>query len=225
VRIYGTLVPVECQMQSHAVTEYDLVRDIRILEKWAIPPNPSYNSNLLEGSYCYLIGAIQNSPDQGMNWRKTLIEQSSKRGLDIKFLDPTNKVTSLIKEVGEERKKINTLKELKKWNDLSLMMKTIVRQDHRCVDLSDFVIFYLDSRIHTCGSYFEFQSALTQKKPYFIISYGGKKNVPDWLFGICDHECIYEEPLEVVEQLVSLNSGEIALSDRWVLFRKQIKEL
>lgn len=179
----------------------------------------------LEGSLCYLIGAIDHASDQGVGWRKDLIDKCKNLGLKIKFLDPTNKVTGLQEEIGEEHNKNVRLKATGQWDELSSVMRTIVRQDHRCVDLSDFVIFYLDISVHTCGSYFELQSAFSQKKPYFIIVPTGKYNTPAWLFGICDHNYIFESIDAVVEHLLKLNSGVIQLSDRWVLFRKQIRDL
>lgn len=181
--------------------------------------------NVLEDSLCYLIGAMDFAPDQGVNWRTRLIRLCQSKKLQIKFLDPTNKIAGLQEEVGEERNKIVDYKNNGDWAQLSSMMRTVVRQDHRCVDLSDFVIFYLDVNIHTCGSYFEFQSALTQKKPYFVIVHGGKKMTPAWLFGICDHNFIFDSVEAVVKALEDINSGATPLTDRWVLFRKQIENL
>ena len=181
--------------------------------------------NILSESLCYLIGAIDNADDLGCNWRRGLIDLCRSSGLNIKFLDPTRKVTGLRSESKVEHSRIMELKRQGKWCELRVFMKRIIREDHRSVDLSDFVVIYLDPSIHTCGSYFEIQSALTEKKPYFIIVEGGKKNVPAWLFGICDHNQFFASIEEVVRELVSLDDGSKPLSDRWVLFRDQIKEL
>lgn len=180
---------------------------------------------VLDGALCYLIGAIEFSSDQGVGWRKKIVSLCQNASLNIKFLDPTNKILGLKEEIGNEANKIKQYKIHEQWNDLSLAMKIIVRQDHRCVDLSDFVIFYLDPSVHHCGSYFEFQSAMTQKKPYYIIVPGGKLNAPSWLFGICDHMCIFSNIESVVEDLARINSGLVELPDRWVLFRKQLSNL
>ncbi len=181
--------------------------------------------NLLDGAICYLIGAIDNADDKGSGWRKDLINECEDRNLDIKFLDPTNKVTGLQKEIDEEHENIMSLKADGEFDKLSVIMKQIVREDHRSVDLSDFVVFYIDPSIHTCGSYFEFQSALTEKKPYYVIINGGKNVAPSWLFGICDHEMFVGSVEEVAEDLVLLNEGKKKMSNRWVLFREQIKNL
>ena len=179
----------------------------------------------LDDSLCYLIGAMEDAPDNGVTWRDLLIRQCKERGLGIKYLDPTNKVPSLAEISTEDQDKIVELKRNHDWDRLTQMMKVIIRNDHRCVDLSDFVIFYSDSRTHTCGSYFELQSALTQKKPYFIISPEGKGGVPAWIFGLCNHEYFFNSVEEVVNKMVELDSGLYPMSDRWVLFRKDINEL
>ena len=183
------------------------------------------SQNILEGSLCYLIGAIDCASDLGVGWRKKTISECKNNNLDIKFLDPTHKVVGLLSETREEHKKIMSLKDNSQWDELSQLMRVIVRQDHRSVDLSDFVIFHVDSTVHHCGSYFEFQSALTQKKPYFIISEGGKKTLPSWMFGICDHNFVFDRVEDVIQYLVGLNNGSIPLSSRWVLFRKQISRM
>ena len=183
------------------------------------------NKGILNESLCYLIGAIDQACDLGSGWRKLFMDECKLSGLNIKFLDPTDKVTGLQSESQDEHKRIVMLKGQKRWDELSEFMYRIVREDHRSVDLSDFVVFYLDPSVHTCGSYFELQSALTEKKPYFIIVKGGKKNTPAWLFGICDHNQFFGSVESVVEKLASLDSGRSSLSDRWVLFRKQIRDL
>ncbi|KKL45682.1 hypothetical protein LCGC14_2353150 [marine sediment metagenome] len=181
--------------------------------------------NILEGSLCYLIGAMEKAPDEGITWRTKIIQTCKEEGLRIKFLDPTNKVAGLQEEIGEERKKILRMKKQGRWKELSQLMHLIVRQDHRCVDLSDFVIVYLDPTIHTCGTYFELRSAFAEKKPYFIIVEGGKKCTPVWLFGICNHEYIFNNVDEVIKELRKIKERNVVLSDKWVLFPKQLKNL
>lgn len=182
-------------------------------------------SGVLDESLCYLIGAIDAAVDHGKGWRSELIQTCREKGLNIKFLDPTNKVTGLQEEVGDEQVRITNLKESCQWDELSELMETIVHEDDRCVDLSDFIIFYLDPTIHTCGSYFELQAALLEKKPYFLIVPQGKRHTPSWLFGVCNHQWIFDSISSVVEHLVLLNNGQIPLNKRWVLFRQQIKNL
>lgn len=181
--------------------------------------------HVLDESLCYLAGAIDSASDCGAGWRRQFIQKCRDKNIKIKFLDPTNKVTGLNTESHEEKQLIHRLKYENKWDDLRIFMRQIVREDHRSIDLSDFIVLYIDPEVHTCGSYFELQSALTEKKPYFIITKGGKEKTPAWLFGICDHNYFYNTIDEVIEELCSLNSGEKPLSERWVLFRQQLKAL
>ena len=183
------------------------------------------SKEILAGSLCYLIGPIEYSNDQGVSWRSAIRKKCEDSFLKIKFLDPTSKISGLQPEIDAAQDDINFMKQEGDWDGLSRYMKPIVREDHRCVDLSDFVIFYLDVSCHTCGSYFEFQNALEEKKPCFLIVNGGKKNTPAWLFGIMDHENIYNSIEEIVEILTQINDGTKALSDKWVLIRKQIEKM
>jgi len=187
--------------------------------------NKTEQKATLDDALCYLIGAIDDANDQGKKWRKELVNKCKKNNLKIKFLNPTNKISKLKKEVDEEQLRINSMKKNGRWNELSRFMKKVVRHDHRCIDISDFFICYIDVDCHMCGSYFELQSALSQKKPYFIISKGGKKNIPSWLFGILDHNRIFPCIDDVISNLKKLNEGKLNFDNRWVLIRKEIEQL
>lgn len=181
--------------------------------------------HILEGSLAYLIGSIEASSDLGKGWRKEIIDLSKEQDLRIKFLNPTNKLCGLQNESEKEQEIISGFKRNKQWEELSVFIRKIIRIDHRSVDLCDCVIVYVDPKVHMCGSYFELQSALCQHKPYFIIVPSGKENTPSWLFGICDHNYIFGSVKEVVYRFKELDDGSVPLSDRWVLFRKQLQEI
>jgi len=191
---------------------------------------PSNNSSsdkigVLEGSLCYLIGAIDRVEDQGKGWRREIVGKCKKKGIKIKFLDPTNKISKLKKEIDEEHFKLCELKSTGRFDELSDFVKDIVHDDHRGIDIADFGIVYIDMNCHMCGSYFELQSLLTQHKPYFIIIKQGKKEAPGWLFGILDHNYMFDSVDEVVEELRKINEGVTPLNDKWVLIRKELAEL
>ena len=101
--------------------------------------------NVLDGAICYLIGPIDEADDKGVGWRRNVVNQCRENNLHIKFLDPTNKISGLQKDVGEEQGQISTLKRKKMWDELSQFMEKIVHEDHRCVDICDFVIVYIDT--------------------------------------------------------------------------------
>ena len=183
------------------------------------------NSHVLEDAICYLIGPIDRVSDQGKGWRQYFTSQCKKNDIRLKVLDPTNKISKLTKEVDEEQKAINRMKSENNWEELSKFMYKVVRSDHRSIDIGDFVVCYIDMSCHMCGSYFELESALSQKKPYFIIVNEGKEKAPAWLFGILDHNKIFNSVDEVIEELKDLNEGKKELDDRWVLIRKEIENL
>ena len=177
--------------------------------------------NILKNSLCYLCGPIDNAADQGKTWRTETIKRYKK--MNIKFLDPTNKLRGLVKEVDDEQEKIRKYKREGRWEELSKMMKGVVHQDLRVCDYVDFMIAYVDTSIHMCGSYHEIITATIQKKPVFIVVEGGKKNASSWLFGICDHNYMFDNFDELYKYLDGINSGKIKLSDRWVLIRNQLQ--
>jgi len=182
--------------------------------------------NVLKDSICYLIGAIDEAHDCGKGWRRNIVDTCHLMNLDIKFLDPTNKVTGLQKEVDEEYQRIVNHKKNGEWDQLTKFMTRIAQEDYRGVALSDFVIMYIDPNSRPCGSYFELQKVLNENKPYYIICPpDGKPSCPAWLFGILDHEFVFPDIASVVAELAKLNAGNTPLSDKWVLFRDEIGKL
>jgi nucleoside 2-deoxyribosyltransferase len=177
--------------------------------------------NVLKHSICYLIGPIDNASDQGKGWRQMIKKRCAH--MNIKFLDPTNKLRGLVKEVDNEQKKIKEYKEVGNWKELSLMMKQVVRSDLRSIDYADFVIVYVDTDIHMCGSYHEMTVAINQKKPVLIVVEGGKKYASSWLFGVCDYNFMFDNFEDLLKYLRNVNKGKEKLNDRWVLIRKQLQ--
>ena len=174
-------------------------------------------SDELKGSICYLIGPIDFSEDKGVGFRQKIIDELS--GLGIVFLDPTSKMGDLAPDVGDEQETIRKLKEEEKWDELRQFMKRIVRSDLRCVDYSDFVIVYVDTDLHMCGSYHEVVCAVNQKKPVLTVIKGGRKKAPSWLFGILRTDAMFDDVESLAEYF---KHPEFKLDERWVLFRDQI---
>jgi len=183
------------------------------------------SEGVLDKTIAYLCGPIDEAIDQGIGYRRDFISISEKYGLEIKFLDPTNKLKGLQQEVGTEQDRIERYRNRGRWKDLTNFMKIIVRADLRQVDLSDFVIAKVDKNIHMCGSYHEIFLADIEKKPILAIIEGGKKNAPAWLFGILDHNLMFDDAEECVKYLDKINRGLVKLDDRWVLLRKQLDEI
>ena len=110
----------------------------------------------------YLAGPIDHVADDGTGWRKSITTYLEKMGLTI--LDPTDKPTTPCKwnEVGE-KEHIQKLVDLKRWDELNQMAKEIVLVDLRMVEVSDFMICYVDKDVHLCGTYDELFEALRRK--------------------------------------------------------------
>ena len=182
-------------------------------------------NGILDDTIAYLVGPIDRCTDKGQGWRNNIKIMAKDKGMKIRFLDPTNKLAGLVKDVGDEQERIHYLKKEQKWEELSQLIKNIVHSDLRCVDFSDFIIMHIDPNIHMAGSYHEMIVAITQKKPIFVFVEGGKINTPSWIFGILDHNNIFDNIVDVVEHLHKINIGEICLDNRWVIIRKEINGL
>lgn len=180
---------------------------------------------VLDGAICYLAGPIDFDENLGVDYRKQIKEKCKDNDLKIKFLDPTHKIGNLVHDVGVEQDKIKELKTNKDWPNLRKMMKKIVKQDLRQVDLSDFIIVMIDTKVHMCGTYHELLTAEWQRKPILAICKGGKQNAPSWLFGILDHKYMFDTIDECLDHLVKLDRGESYLNRKWILFRKELDTL
>ena len=177
----------------------------------------------LDGMIIYLAGAMQTIKDGGVSYRRNFINKCKKSGLKLKFLDPTNKITGLTADVDKEKGRIDKYQNTEDWESLRLLMKKIVRQDLRQVDLSDMVIAFIDTQYFTCGTIEEVINAERQKKLVLIISEGGKKKCPAWLFGIIHYDYIFDSEEELIQYLLDMNTGNIPLNDKLILFRKEHK--
>ena len=183
------------------------------------------NPKILDKALVYMAGPIDFDDSLGVAYRQKIIEETKKRGIGIKFLDPTNKLTTLVNDVGEEQETIQQCKKRKSWTKLTKLMKQIVRSDLRQVDLSDFLIAMVDTSIHMCGTYHELIQADLQKKPVLAIIKGGKETAPSWLFGIIDYKLMFDTIEDCIQYLDDVDSGKVELDDRWVLFRKELHEI
>jgi hypothetical protein len=182
------------------------------------------DKNKLDGALIYLAGAMEADKQSGTTYRRIFIDKCKAAGLKIKFLDPTNKIMNLTPDVDKEKDKIDEYRNSSNWAALRLLMKKIVRQDLRQVDLADMTIAFIDKQIFTCGTIEEITTNEREKKLTLIISAGGKKACPAWLFGIIHHDFIFESDDEAIEYLVKLNNGTIPMNEKLILFRKELDE-
>lgn len=181
--------------------------------------------NNLSQSVCYMIGSIENAKDDGVSWRIKLKQQCFAQKIDIRWIDPCNKPANGIKEIGKEKDIISNLRKNGEYDQLTKVMKNIRRQDLRFCDLSDFVVFYYDPDIGTCGSWDEVFTIEDQHKPIFVVCEKGKNRIPAWLFAAVNHEEMFESIEDLVEHLSYLNRipmEDLVKDRRWVLIRPDL---
>jgi hypothetical protein len=103
-------------------------------------------------------------------------------------------------------------------------MKQIRSEDLRTVDLSDFLIVYLNPKVPTVGSIEELTTAVREKKVIFMVIEGGKKNTPLWVLGMMPHKFIYDNFDDALNVLNKIDSGEITIdNERWKLLRPEFR--
>lgn len=175
----------------------------------------------LSKAVCYLSGSMEYCPNGGTSWRNELKKQCWSNGIDITFLDPTNKPKGL---TGEGDGKYNNIRKAKDWHTLKEFVHQIRRDDLRCVDLCDFVIVLIDRNIHACGTYDEVFTAEDQHKPILCISVGGKENLPGWMFDVVEIEEIFDNVEQCVEYLRDIHTGVKVMDNRWVLIRDYLTD-
>ncbi len=173
----------------------------------------------LNGQRCYLAGPIDHSEDDGIAWRIEMTEWLSERG--VMALDPTNKRTSntIFNEIGDEQKNLGQLRELGRFNELRDAMKPIVLADLRMVEVSDFLIVYLDPSVQMCGTWEELFVGLRQHKPVFVVVNGGKQKLNFWMFGRINPDFVFDSFEDVKNYLDQVDNETIrADSSRWIFF-------
>ena len=173
----------------------------------------------LSDARCYLAGPIDGAKDDGVVWRQDITEFL--KGFGCVVLDPTNKPTTQCKynEVGDEKNHIKKLIGLERWDELSDLAKSIALVDLRMVEVSDYLIAYVDTKIHLCGTYDEIFQSLRHRKPTYVVIKGGKAAMPPWLRAKMNHNFVFESFNALKDYLHALHTG-VAEPDytRWVFF-------
>lgn len=173
--------------------------------------------NKLRNMRCYLAGAMDRCKDGGIGWRNdiTPILQS----YNIVVLNPCKKPISLIAEDSDLRETINKSKREGDYDFVADTMRVIRHQDLRMVDVSDFMVLYIDIDTHMCGSYEELATAVRQKKPVLCVIEQGKAHSPNWLMGTVPHRHIFSNWDELISYLQGVDDGsDTDDMKRWVFF-------
>lgn len=175
------------------------------------------NEGRLTNNLTYLVGSIDYSTDFGVGWRKEITPFLHNLGIGV--LDPTDKPSEWVNEDEDEIKHLTNLKQKGEYNELSRVMKNIVSIDLHLLDLSNFIIAYLDWDVRITGSITELTYAALEKKPIIVICPQGKKNMSNWLFGLLDHELWFNsvgEAKSYLEDIHYWHDGRpIVNTERW----------
>jgi len=174
-------------------------------------------TNRLKNLRCYLAGPIDHADDDGIAWRADMTEYLSDFGVIV--LDPCDKPVqdSYFKEIGDEKEKMMDLKNTGRYFELTQRMKEIVHMDLRMVDISDFVIVYLDPESRPFGTIHELLNSLHQRKPTLVVVEGGRANASNWLFGIMNYEFMFDDFESLQVWLRQIDDGTIEGDlSRWV---------
>lgn len=173
--------------------------------------------NRLVNQRVYLAGAMDRVADRGAGWREQITPFLE--SLSVVVFNPISKPTDIGLEDQDTHQIKTKLKRMKRFDELSSMMKTIRSVDLRLVDISDFLVVNLDLDIHPCGTYEEIFWANRQKKPIIIHMVQGKDHAPDWLFGTVPHQMIFSDWEEIKQYLSHINTSEnIDTHKRWYFF-------
>ncbi len=177
----------------------------------------------------YLSGPMEFVADHGVEWRRKFIKLSLEAGLEIDYIDPTNKPGGEDVKIGENKEFQVQLQREGRWKELQAYVHKYRRYDLRYVDHTDFIVAVVDPRVPQWGTADEVYFAESMHHPKFFICDGGLHKLPRWLFDVIDlnddgTSNVYQSVEEVIDVLVKLDNGDLPLSDEWVLLRRFIEE-
>jgi hypothetical protein len=165
--------------------------------------------------------------DRGTTWRTNITPFL--KGLGVGVLDPCNKASAVGHEnvdnlelrahIKERIQNTTGLLQSQWYNEYHRVMAEIVGVDLRMVDISDFIVAYINTDIHSCGTYDEIMMAVNQRKPIVICVEQGKVNSPPWIIGRCKHEMIFSTWDEVQQYITHIDQDEqVNTLNRWRFF-------
>lgn len=172
--------------------------------------------NRLWNTVAYLSGAIDRCPNLGIEWRQ-FIGDKLKENYNVIPYNPMNKPIAIAGE-HENRLLRKQWKSDGEYHKLAAFMRTLRHVDLRMCDKSDFGIFYLDLDIYACGTFEELFLMNKQKKPTLIVCKQGKKEVPDWIYGMVTHELMFDNFSDMFVYLDKVDSGQADNLGRWLIF-------
>jgi len=164
---------------------------------------------------------MDRTKDNGEGWRQFLKKQLA--GLDINWLDPTRKPIDIGKEDDASRRRRRKAKAAGDFLTVGKEMYHVRRVDLRMVDICDWMPINLNMDIHACGTYEELFLANRQKKPILVHCEQGKKEAPDWLYGVIPHQHIFGTWEELIAYVQHIAHDEVIDPvKRWYFFHPSV---
>lgn len=162
--------------------------------------------NRLAGHTAYLSGPMDRIEwNDAVEWRDEMDYFLHEFGIGT--LNPCSKPSGE-QESPDFRGEIQALKDAGKFDEVQELMKPICRVDLRMVDRCDFVIAHVDMNSHMCGTYWEVAQARMARKPVILHCKKGISAMPNWLFGVCEHEEMFDTWSAVQRYILSIHRGE-----------------
>jgi hypothetical protein len=172
------------------------------------------SQRILDRAVVILSGPIDAAADDGIGWRAEFTQYAQDDGMNLRMLNPCDKPVCGHSEIGEEKLHTFELRKNGAFDEVAKIVRTFRFQDLRMVDLSDFMVVYIDPTIHSCGTYEELYRAMAQRKPIFAIINGGITKTPLWLLdGTIPLEYIFNTVKECYAYISGINDGD---KDQWV---------
>lgn len=175
--------------------------------------------NLLKGQTCYLAGFIDDAKDDSaFAWRKDITKFL--HSLNIGVYSPTDKPI-INTNVIENKDFVEHISSLKRTNPVKAaeIMKEIVRQDLKMVDVSNFLIVNIDKTCHMAGSYSELTYGVMQRKPCLIYCKQGVEAISNWVYGLGDLQLFFDNWDKLKQYIVQVNAGlQDDLDKKWRFF-------
>ena len=102
--------------------------------------------------------------------------------------------------------------------------KYIRHDDLALVDKADIIIMHYNKDLLSCGTWEEVFWANRAKKPVFVFSDQGVKEIPIWMFWTLPHKYFYNSVSEVIDEIKLINDGTKPIDNsRWKLLQKKYR--
>ena len=166
----------------------------------------------------YCAGSMQYAID-GRGWRDKIKTELKNTG--IQFFDPYHR--PFIHDTAEDessRAEMLHWMETEQYDLVTQRMKEVRRFDLRLVDISDWIICVISTKVPSWGTAEELSLAVKQEKPVFVIidDAVGKKHTPLWIMSMVDHKYIYDSVDDAIKTIKSIDDGVVKLnSNKWKL--------